>query len=114
MPPALAPLQAARLQLVTRQRTATELTQQYLGRLESVEGRVQSFITVGGQQALAAAAAIDSRLARGEEVGPLAGVVMGIKVRVGRTHRARRPPCDGRTHLTCGRGTLACAGPHAG
>ena len=59
--------------------SATEVTQRYLKHLHSTEGRIQSFIALGEESALAAAAAVDSRLAKGEHL-PLAGVPIAVKV----------------------------------
>ena len=74
-------LQAARQQVASRSRSATELTQTYLRGLRSVEPRLRSFIAVDDEFALQQAARIDERLAKGEDVGPLAGVPIAIKVR---------------------------------
>jgi aspartyl-tRNA(Asn)/glutamyl-tRNA(Gln) amidotransferase subunit A len=42
-------------------------------------GGLGAFVAIDGEAALADAAAIDERLARGEEAGPLAGVPLGVK-----------------------------------
>lgn len=60
-------------------RSAVEITQHYLRGLKSVEGRLGSFLAVDEEGALLQAAAIDARIAAGEEVGPLAGVPIAIK-----------------------------------
>ncbi len=60
-------------------RSAVEITQHYLRGLKSVEGRLGSFLAVDEEGALVQAAAIDARIAAGEEVGPLAGVPIAIK-----------------------------------
>jgi aspartyl-tRNA(Asn)/glutamyl-tRNA(Gln) amidotransferase subunit A len=59
--------------------SAVELTEHALHRIESVDGRVGAFVAVDGERALAEAAAIDSRRAAGEELGPLAGIPVGVK-----------------------------------
>ena len=55
--------------------TPREATQAYLDRIEQVDGEINAYITVRGDQALAEAAA----LARAEERGPLWGVPIAIK-----------------------------------
>lgn len=72
-------LHAARQQIATRARSATELTQAYLRGLRSVEPAVQSFIMVDEEGALEQAAEVDRRVAAGEHL-PLAGVPIAIKV----------------------------------
>lgn len=59
--------------------SAVELTQATLARIEAVEPRVQSFLTVTPEAALAAAAAVDARRAQGETLPPLAGIPYALK-----------------------------------
>lgn len=59
--------------------TATEVTQSYLSRVEAVDSLVQAYADVWSESALEQASAIDSRIAKGEDVGPLAGVPIGLK-----------------------------------
>ena len=59
--------------------SAEEATRACLARVAAVEERVHSFIHLDGEAALAAARAVDARLARGEETGPLAGVPIALK-----------------------------------
>ena len=65
--------------LVNRDRTAGEITQEYLDRIASVEPQLRSFIAVTPEFALAQAAQIDAKIAAGEALPPLAGVPIGIK-----------------------------------
>lgn len=62
-----------------RQRSAAEVVKEYLQRIKKDDGRVNSFISVDEQGAVEAAQIIDKHLQSGEEVGPLAGVPLGIK-----------------------------------
>lgn len=62
-----------------REQSAREVTEQALARIEAVDGHINAFVALDGDAALAAAAAIDERLARGDDVGPLAGVPIGVK-----------------------------------
>lgn len=58
--------------------SSVDLTRAYLDRIEQVEPKVQAFITVTGEQALAAAERADQRRKAGENA-PLLGVPLGIK-----------------------------------
>lgn len=58
--------------------SAKEITKHFLNRIETLDKQLNSFITVS-QAALQDAEKIDARLAKGESVGPLAGVPFGIK-----------------------------------
>jgi len=56
-----------------------ELTRACLARLEATEPAVRAYISVSGDAALEAAAAVDAARARGEALGPLAGVPLAVK-----------------------------------
>ena len=68
----------AHSQLTSRQISSVELTQACLDRIDAVEGRVQSFLTLTPEIALAQAQEADRILAAGEG-GPLTGVPVQIK-----------------------------------
>ncbi|ROO83300.1 aspartyl/glutamyl-tRNA(Asn/Gln) amidotransferase subunit A [Actinocorallia herbida] len=59
--------------------TSVEVTQAHLERIEQVEGKVNAFLHVAAESALAQAAEVDRRRAAGEELGPLAGVPVAHK-----------------------------------
>ncbi len=59
--------------------SARELTSHALGRIEALNPQVNAFVAVDGDRALAEAAAIDERVARGEDPGPLTGIPIGVK-----------------------------------
>ena len=59
--------------------SAREVTIEALAALEAAEPRIHAFATIAGEDALLAAEDVDARIARGEEVGPLAGVPVAIK-----------------------------------
>src|SRR4051812_35995549 len=63
----------------TKRISARELVGAALARIEEVDNKVNAFVAVDEERALADAAAIDARLAAGEDVGPLAGVPIGVK-----------------------------------
>jgi aspartyl-tRNA(Asn)/glutamyl-tRNA(Gln) amidotransferase subunit A len=62
-----------------RELSSVELTRAALARVAGVEDRVAAFLTVCEAEALAAADAIDRRVAAGEDPGLLGGVPVGVK-----------------------------------
>jgi len=58
--------------------SSVELTRHFLQRIEDLDGRLNSFVTVTAEQALAQAEAADARIAAGE-AGPLTGIPMAHK-----------------------------------
>jgi aspartyl-tRNA(Asn)/glutamyl-tRNA(Gln) amidotransferase subunit A len=58
---------------------ASELLERCLAAIEATDGELNAFVHLDLAGARQAAAAVDTRLARGEEVGPLAGVPFGVK-----------------------------------
>jgi aspartyl-tRNA(Asn)/glutamyl-tRNA(Gln) amidotransferase subunit A len=59
--------------------SAVELARASLARIAQVEPTVGAFLTLADTDALAAAEAIDRKIAAGQDPGPLAGVPVGIK-----------------------------------
>ncbi len=59
--------------------SSIELTKATMTHLKAVEPKVQSFITITEEVALAQAAEADKRLASGNNITPLTGVPLGIK-----------------------------------
>jgi aspartyl-tRNA(Asn)/glutamyl-tRNA(Gln) amidotransferase subunit A len=64
--------------LRARRVSATELTRHYLGRIERFGGKLNAFITVTAEQALAEATVADRRLSKGEAT-PLTGIPLAHK-----------------------------------
>ena len=64
--------------LLNRRTTAVELAQLSLNRLRLTEPQINSFISVS-ETVLREAEEIDAKIARNEELGPLAGVFVGVK-----------------------------------
>ncbi|HKN56055.1 MAG TPA: amidase family protein, partial [Amycolatopsis sp.] len=63
-----------------REVSAAEVTQAHLDRIAEVDGHVHAFLHVDTEGALAAATAVDERLAAGEQpASPLAGVPLALK-----------------------------------
>jgi Asp-tRNA(Asn)/Glu-tRNA(Gln) amidotransferase A subunit family amidase len=58
--------------------SAVEVTQFFLNRSEKLNPKLNAFILMN-PKALVEAAAIDQKINQNEKVGPLAGVVFGIK-----------------------------------
>jgi len=59
--------------------SAVEVTRAHLDRISALDQRVHAFLHVDTDGALAAAAEVDARRARGERQGPLAGVPVAVK-----------------------------------
>ena len=59
--------------------SARELAEAALERIDALNPTMGAFVAVDGDSALAEAALVDERLARGEDVGPLAGIPIGVK-----------------------------------
>ncbi|MGK7933721.1 MAG: Asp-tRNA(Asn)/Glu-tRNA(Gln) amidotransferase subunit GatA [Microcystaceae cyanobacterium] len=66
-------------QLSKKERSAVEITQEYLDRIEKLEPKLKSFLHLTSEQALSAANQVDQKIASGEEIGLLAGIPIGIK-----------------------------------
>lgn len=61
------------------ERSAVEVVDSYLARIEAVDGDINAFNLVTAEVAREQAAAVDAAIAAGDEVGPLAGVPIAIK-----------------------------------
>ncbi|MGF1432086.1 Asp-tRNA(Asn)/Glu-tRNA(Gln) amidotransferase subunit GatA [Kitasatospora sp. LaBMicrA B282] len=59
--------------------SAVEVAQAHLDRIEAVDKKVNAFLHVDTEGALAAARAVDEKRSKGEELGPLAGVPLALK-----------------------------------
>ncbi len=66
-------------QLIKKERSAVEITQEALDRIQVLEPKLHSFLHVTAQQALEQARAVDAKIAAGEKIGLLAGIPIGIK-----------------------------------
>ncbi|MFN6143874.1 MAG: Asp-tRNA(Asn)/Glu-tRNA(Gln) amidotransferase subunit GatA [Pseudanabaena sp.] len=65
--------------LINKERSATEVAQEYLDRIDRLEPKLHSFVTVTPEVAIAQAKVIDAAIAAGEELPPLAGIPLGMK-----------------------------------
>ncbi|WP_033214847.1 Asp-tRNA(Asn)/Glu-tRNA(Gln) amidotransferase subunit GatA [Kitasatospora phosalacinea] len=59
--------------------SAVEVAQAHLDRIDAVDKKVNAFLHVDREGALAAARAVDAKRASGAELGPLAGVPLALK-----------------------------------
>ncbi|AUY49733.1 Asp-tRNA(Asn)/Glu-tRNA(Gln) amidotransferase subunit GatA [Streptomyces sp. CB01881] len=59
--------------------SAVEVAQAHLDRIGAVDKKVNAFLHVDTEGALSAAKAVDEKRAKGEELGPLAGVPLALK-----------------------------------
>lgn len=66
-------------QIRSGDRTAAEVTESALSRIESLNGEINAFTLVDAQGARARAKALDERISRGEAPGLLAGLPISIK-----------------------------------
>ncbi len=62
-----------------RDLSPVELMERSLARIEALNPRLNAFVEVDGEGALRQAQALETRLAEGEEAGPLAGLPTGVK-----------------------------------
>ena len=68
--------------VTSRSYSARQVVESHLARLSEINPRINAVVQECPEEALAAADVLDDRLARGEDVGPLAGVPVTIKVNV--------------------------------
>src|SRR6516165_8308704 len=59
--------------------SARELVSHALGQIDALNGRLNAFVAVDGDPALAEATRVDETVARGDDPGPLAGIPIGVK-----------------------------------
>jgi len=66
-------------QLIHKERSAVEITQETLERISILEPKLHSFLCVTADRALEQARQVDAKIAAGEEIGLLAGIPIAIK-----------------------------------
>ena len=76
---AFAPVTELARWIESRKLTSERLTQIYLGRIDRLDPRIRSIITVTRDHALARAKAADTEIAAGRYRGPLHGIPYGVK-----------------------------------
>jgi aspartyl-tRNA(Asn)/glutamyl-tRNA(Gln) amidotransferase subunit A len=70
---------AVRQGLAEKQFSAVELAQEALAFAKAENPKTNAYLAFSDERALSAARAVDEKLARGEDPGPLAGVPVGVK-----------------------------------
>jgi len=65
--------------IAAKQLSPVELTRAYLARIEQLQPRVNAYITVLAEQALAHARALEAEIMAGKNRGPLHGIPIGLK-----------------------------------
>lgn len=65
--------------LAARELSPVELVEATLARIESLNPRLNAYLTVAAEQAVAAARAAEAEIARGRYRGPLHGIPIGVK-----------------------------------
>ena len=65
--------------LKRRELSPVELTRAFLDRIETLDGKLQAYITVLPQRAMAAARTAEAEMLRGEYRGPLHGIPIALK-----------------------------------
>jgi len=66
-------------QLITKERSAVEIAQEALARIEALEPHLHSFLRVTPERSLEQARQVDARIAAGEAISLLAGIPIAIK-----------------------------------
>lgn len=66
-------------QLVTKERSAVEIATETLAEIEQLEPKVQAFLSITADCALATAKQVDDKIAAGEDISLLEGIPIGIK-----------------------------------
>ncbi|MCA9434329.1 MAG: Asp-tRNA(Asn)/Glu-tRNA(Gln) amidotransferase subunit GatA, partial [Candidatus Omnitrophica bacterium] len=65
--------------LQNKEVSSKEIVQELIPRLEEKDREINAYVTILSEQALKKAEEIDSRRAKGEELGPWAGLPIGVK-----------------------------------
>ncbi|QIZ72058.1 Asp-tRNA(Asn)/Glu-tRNA(Gln) amidotransferase subunit GatA [Oxynema aestuarii] len=66
-------------QLIKKERSAVEITKETLERIEALEPKLHSFLTITADGALAQARQVDAKIAAGEDIGLLEGIPIAVK-----------------------------------
>lgn len=72
-------MEAVASKIRNRELTATAVIDAALERIDAANGVLNAFVAIDEDTARAQAASLDARIAAGEDVGPLAGIPIGVK-----------------------------------
>lgn len=72
-------IEETRQSLQEGSKTAVDITRHYLDRIQAIEPRLHSFVTISSEQALRDAELLDKGRKDGKALGPLAGVPIAVK-----------------------------------
>ncbi|MBW4632354.1 MAG: Asp-tRNA(Asn)/Glu-tRNA(Gln) amidotransferase subunit GatA [Iphinoe sp. HA4291-MV1] len=75
----MASIRKLHTQLIKKERSAVEITQEILDHIQAIEPKLHSFLCVTAERAQEQAQQVDAKIAAGEEIGILAGIPIGIK-----------------------------------
>jgi aspartyl-tRNA(Asn)/glutamyl-tRNA(Gln) amidotransferase subunit A len=75
----MASIRELHTQLIKKERSAVEITQEALERIQALDPKLHSFLCVTAERALEQAQQVDAKIAAGEEIGILTGIPIGIK-----------------------------------
>lgn len=75
----MASIRELHTQLIKKERSAVEITQEALERIQALDPKLHSFLCVTAERALEQAQQVDTKIAAGEEIGILTGIPIGIK-----------------------------------
>jgi len=65
--------------LVKKKVTSREATEAFCRRIGEVEGKIKAYLRLTGEEAFRQADEVDQKIAKGEEIGDLAGIPLGLK-----------------------------------
>lgn len=66
--------------LINKEISSVELTKQFIAHRDKVEADVHAFLSTTDEEALKQAAAVDAKIAAGEEISMLAGIPGQLKI----------------------------------
>ncbi len=65
----MASIRELHTQLIKKERSAVEITQEAIERIQAIEPKLHSFLCVTAEQAVTQARNVDAKIAAGEEIG---------------------------------------------